>query len=375
MNTVTNLTHMIRKSIAINSSDKSSDNVSFIQNGSNQQLLCDYVELLDSQLNEIQTQKMVKDTVDELLEDFKNHQTYTHHVFEHSFVIAQQSSLLTDILIEYLSYKDVLYQNLRHVLKSYYDKYQYPLAIDHRVLSMANITDFEKMVREHIPFIFKADIHSDISEERMMYIYQHLGVLHTTRLLNDTMLNQLIPKLNEVDIHELKHYFTTASFDYIKRFNYHFSKRRIQIYYENHIADIQSLILWGYDDNEALNYLYSYANDMEQEDIIGALLNLEPLQTIPDTMYELKNGVQTILRVYLVYLLKGDYQTTQNVIRMLTEYLNQITLQPDKSRYKQYVKSKDVLMLEATIMQYENLSTMNTGIIDRLKQSDIVVLT
>ena len=98
---MTNLTHMIRKSIAINSSDKSSDNVSFIQNGSNQQLLCDYVELLDSQLNEIQTQKMVKDTVDELLEDFKNHQTYTHHVFEHSFVIAQQSSLLTDILIEY----------------------------------------------------------------------------------------------------------------------------------------------------------------------------------------------------------------------------------------------------------------------------------
>ena len=135
---MTNLTHMIRKSIAINSSDKSSDNVSFIQNGSNQQLLCDYVELLDSQLNEIQTQKMVKDTVDELLEDFKNHQTYTHHVFEHSFVIAQQSSLLTDILIEYLSYKDVLYQNLRHVLKSYYDKYQYPLAIDHRLLSMAN---------------------------------------------------------------------------------------------------------------------------------------------------------------------------------------------------------------------------------------------
>ena len=56
---MTNLTHMIRKSIAINSSDKSSDNVSFIQNGSNQQLLCDYVELLDSQLNEIQTSSNV----------------------------------------------------------------------------------------------------------------------------------------------------------------------------------------------------------------------------------------------------------------------------------------------------------------------------
>ena len=371
---MTNLTHMIKKSIEINQFDNEHDTVSFIQKGSNQQLLCDYVELLDSQLNENQTQKLVKDTVNEWVQDFKNNKSYTKYVFEHSFAIAQQSVLLRDILIEYLGHKDILYQNIKHVLDVYYKTYQYPLAIDSQLLSMDNITDFEKIVREGIPFIFKVDGDAITSHEQMMYIYKHLGVLHTTRLLSDDMLIEMIPILSEVDIHELKHYFMTASFEYIKRFNYHFSKRRIQIYYENHIADIQSLILWGYDDNEALNYLYENANEYEKEDIIGALLNLKSLQVIPETLYEIKNGVQTILRIYITYLLKGDYQTTLNVIKMLSEYLNQLALIENVSQYKEYVNKKDIKTLRDTIEQYRHLSTINTTIIDRIYNTDAILI-
>lgn len=365
---------MIKKSIEINQSDDKHDTVSFIQKGSNQQLLCDYVELLDSQLNESQTQRLVKDTVNEWVQDFKNNKNYTKYVFEHSFAIAQQSTLLRDILIEYLGHKDILYQNIKCVLDVYYKTYQYPLAIDSQLLSMDNITDFEKIVREGIPFIFKVDKEPITSHEQMMYIYKHLGVLHTTRLLSDDMLIEMIPILSEVDIHELKHYFMTTSFEYIKRFNYHFSKRRIQIYYENHIADIQSLILWGYDDNEALNYLYENANEYEKEDIIGALLNLKSLQVIPETLYELKNGVQTILRIYITYLLKGDYQTTLNVIKMLSEYLNQLALIENVSQYKEYVNKKDIKTLRDTIEQYRHLSTINTTIIDRIYNTDAILI-
>lgn len=366
---------MIRKSIEIHQDDTEVDAVAFINQASNQQLLRDYVEMLDSQLENKDKEKLITDTIHQLRHDFNHRLNYTHQVFEHCYIIAKESNLLNELLIRYLSYKDILYSNLRDVLKAYNDKYEQPLDIDSQLLSMDNITDFEKIVRERIPFVFRMTSQShSLDIKRALYVYQHLGVLHTTRMLNDDVLSDFVPHLSEVDIHELNHYFTTTSFDYIKRFNYRFSARRIRMYYESHIADIQSLILWGHDNNEALNYLYDLADDREKEDIIGTLLNLEELKTIPQTMYELHNGIQTILRIYIVYLLKGDFQTTRNVVRMLEQYLNQLSIYHDNPYAKQYVKQQYIDTLRDTLMQYAHLSTIDTSIIDKLNKSDKVII-
>lgn len=372
---MTNLTQMIRKSIEIHQDDAEVDAVAFINQASNQQLLRDYVEMLDNQLANKDKEKLITDTILQLRYDFNRHLNYTHQVFEHCYIIAKESMLLNELLVQYLSHKDILYSNLRDVLKAYNDKYEQPLDIDSQLLSMDNITDFEKIVRERIPFIFRMTSQSySLDIKRALYVYQHLGVLHTTRMLNDDVLGEFIPHLNEVDIHELNHYFSTTSFDYIKRFNYHFSMQRIRMYYESHIADIQSLILWGYDNNDALNYLYDLANDREKEDIIGTLLNLKELKTIPQTMYKLHNGVQTILHIYIVYLLKGDFQTTRNVVSMLEQYLNQLSTHYDNPYAKQYVKQKYVDILQDTLKQYKHLSTIDTSIIDKLNKSDNIII-
>ena len=104
------------------------------------------------------------------------------------------------------------------------------------------------------------------------------------------------------------------------------------------------------------------------------MLNLKSLQVIPETLYELKNGVQTILRIYITYLLKGDYQTTLNVIKMLSEYLNQLALIENVSQYKEYVNKKDIKTLRDTIEQYRHLSTINTTIIDRIYNTDAILI-
>jgi len=360
---------MIQKSIIIHNSNEIPKSITQIDAGSHQQLLREYVELLNSQLSTDDTKKLIQDTVSELISDFNNGMTYTHHIFEHCKAIAGESELLNKVLTEFLKHKDTLYANLHDVLQCYQSKYHHTLPINIDYLSFDNISDFKKMIHEGLKIEFEVEHKENtLDYDTLMYIKKHLGVIPTIRIVSDTQLNQFLDELSDIEIHELKYYMASLNNESIHHLNHIFTKAQTQSYFEHNICSIHDLLVWASSDNASLNYLYDHAKDYDKPIIIKTLLKLDRIIESPKHLYDLPNGIETILNIYTHSLQKGDFNTTKNVIKLLDDYLNQKARRSDKTHL--FVSKKLIDDLDLTIMQYNRILDIDNNIVLRILNHD-----
>lgn len=358
---MTNLKHMIEKSIDIQSNDNLEDTFVTVVEGSHQQLLKEYVDLLDEQLTDKEKSTVINETENELFNDFKDNQPYTSHVYAHCRVIAQKSPLLKEVLIKYLSHKDVLYDNLRYVLHRHETLYGVPLLIDSRYITLENLIDFSKLYREQIKLEFDISTYEP-TKEIINKAYDLLGIIPTIRLVNSDYLDTFLNGINEADKHEISYYMKNTTDAVIRSSHAKFDYERAKTYHEHGIASVKTLLRWSKKSNGALNYLFEQANESDRLKILEYWLQLRPLQELPNNLYTLNNGLNEILTSYNNPTVKNDFEGTQNALFLLESFVKQYVRYRDPS---ETIEVKETLLntLDDMILRYGNVVRLSGNII------------
>lgn len=370
------LTHMIKTSIELNNSE--TNQAIEIESTSHQRLLKEYVKMLDSKNN---SKNIIKRTVDDLYHDYHKGLAYTKNIFKHCYLIALESNLLDELLVQYMKHEHILYDNLRPVILDYHHELNQRFFIDSRYINNKNIKDFEKMVREGVVLEFTT-LYDDktFSLTTLNRMKKHLGVIPVIRLTDDDTLSAFLDKLDDVDKHELSYYFDHYSDNDILQVNMIFTSKRADIYQRHNIMSDSTVYRWAEGHDDVYSYLYDHTQNKElQRQILKKLMNIKDLKVLPKHINSHGGYLQSLFDIYFNFYHKGGYYVVKNLIYMTESYLNDLS--SNNSDHKEYINRQNLKQLDNVLFEYsalvkqsEELKTLDIDIADKLRKNDHIVV-